>query len=352
MERPLSTVASMPSDRTLPSVLRTAWLAMVSRLLKSGSPSQTHRRSRSAATLLVARTVVSGTRTSCQLSPRETAKWEKNPTKLDEHLMYIIQEDVFCLHSVNVRAVKERQRGSVFLVSPVLSSLCVSGALLQLRSVWFCTLQLSHCCGVHSSSSSVVVFAPFFLVFSCCKFVVNSVFFYKKEFLACLRVFFSCSAVSSIQLEVIPVPRILVCCCAAAFFFMIFSMSVTVFSLEVSGTGIAFLVNTKWVFFFVAKERKKGRFCSRGGGEGKWQRCDNSGTADHSSFLINQDPAKKQRVCEKQAGRRWQERWYGSRFWWFWWFVWWEPCCLQQCARKRTLLRRLQSVTDPPSTKA
>jgi hypothetical protein len=60
---------------------------------------------------------------------------KKKPTKLDEHLMYIIQEDVFCLHSVNVRALKERQRGSVFVVSPVLSCLCVSGALLQLRSV-------------------------------------------------------------------------------------------------------------------------------------------------------------------------------------------------------------------------
>jgi hypothetical protein len=73
-ERPLSTVASMASDRTLPSGLRTARLATVSRLLKSGAPSQTHRRSRSAATLLVARTVVSGTRTCCQLSPRKTAK--------------------------------------------------------------------------------------------------------------------------------------------------------------------------------------------------------------------------------------------------------------------------------------
>lgn len=148
----------------------------------------------------------------------ENGKRKKKPRKLDEHSMYIIQEDVFCLHSVNVRALKDRQRGSVFVVSPVFSSLGVSGAPLQLRSLWFCTLQLSHCCGVHSSSSSVVVLSSFFACFFVVCICGKLGFFYKKEFLACLRGFFSCSAVSSIQLEVIPVPRILVAVVRQVFF--------------------------------------------------------------------------------------------------------------------------------------
>jgi hypothetical protein len=71
---------------------------------------------------------------NCHRGKRQNEK-EKKPTKIDEHLMYIIHEDVFCLHSVNVRALKERQRRNVFLVSPVLSCFCVSGALLQLRGL-------------------------------------------------------------------------------------------------------------------------------------------------------------------------------------------------------------------------
>ncbi len=112
------------------------------------------------------------------------------------------------------------KRGSVgvYLLCRRCCRVCVSGALLQLRSLWFCTLQLSHCCGVHSSSSSVVVLASFFS----CYFVVcicgKLGFFYKKEFLACLRGSFSCSAASSIQLEVIPVPRILVAVVRQVFF--------------------------------------------------------------------------------------------------------------------------------------
>ncbi len=166
MERPLSTVASMPSDRTLPSGLRTARLATVSRLLKSGAPSQTHRRSRSAASLLVARTVVSGTRTCCQLSPRKTAN-EKKPTKLDEHSMYIIQKDVFCLHSVNVRALKERQRGSVFVVSPVLSCLCVrcAAATAQLVILYVAAFTLLWCAFFFLERRCSCIL--FFLLFRC-----------------------------------------------------------------------------------------------------------------------------------------------------------------------------------------
>jgi hypothetical protein len=58
-------------------------------------------------------------------------------------------------------------------------------------------------------------FSCFFVVRICGKLG----FFYKKEFSACLRGFFSCSAVSSIQLEVIPVPRILVAVVRQLFFF-------------------------------------------------------------------------------------------------------------------------------------
>jgi hypothetical protein len=39
---------------------------------------------------------------------------------------------------------------------------------------------------------------------------------------------------------------------------VICSIGATGFSFEVSGTGIAFLVNTRRVFFFVAKKRKDG----------------------------------------------------------------------------------------------
>ncbi len=156
---------------------------------------------------------MSGTRTCCQLSPRKTAN-ERKPTKLDEHLMYIIQEDVFCLHSVNVRALKERQRGSVFVVLPVLSCSCAECADATAQRVilyvaaftllWCAFFFLEHRC-----------LRSFFLFFSWCAFVG---FFYETEFLACLRGFFSCSAVSSIQLEVIPVPRILVAVVRQLFF--------------------------------------------------------------------------------------------------------------------------------------
>jgi hypothetical protein len=163
MKRPLSTVASMPSDRTLPPGLRTARLATVLRLLKSGAPSQTHRRSRSVASFLVARTVVSGTRTCCQLSPRKTAN-EKKPTKLDEHLMYIIQEDVFCLHSVNVRGLKDRQRGSVCC--------CVAGVVVF---VWLgCAAATAH---------FVILYVAAFTLLWCAFFFLEC---------RCLRSFFSC----------------------------------------------------------------------------------------------------------------------------------------------------------------
>lgn len=170
MERPLSTVASMPSDRTLPSGLRTARLATVSRLLKSGAPSQTHRRSRSATSLLVARTVVSGTRTCCQLSPRKTANEKKT-------------------HKARWTFNVYHPRGCILL------ALCEC-ARAQREAAWECI-----CCvaGVLRTCGKLG-------------------FCFSKEFLACLRGLFSCSAVSSIQLEVIPVPRILVAVVRQVFF--------------------------------------------------------------------------------------------------------------------------------------
>jgi hypothetical protein len=61
---------------------------------------------------------------------------KKKPTKLDEHSMYIIQEDVFCLHSVNVRALKERQHGSVFVVSLVFCALVVNSVFVFQKNSW------------------------------------------------------------------------------------------------------------------------------------------------------------------------------------------------------------------------
>jgi len=253
MERPLSTVASTPSDRTLPSGLRTARLATVSRLLKSGAPSQTHRRSRSAATFACSENRCVRNTDMLPTVTEENGKWKKTNKARWTFNVYHPRGCLLLALCECARAQREAAWECVCCVAGVVVFVCrVRWCNCAACDFVRCSFHIAVVCILLPRASLSSLLFSFFFVVRICRFFLRNWILGLLERLLQLQ----CCLLDSARSDSGTAHSR--CCCAAAVFFMICSLSATDFSLEVSGTGIAFLVNTRWVFFFVAKERKDG----------------------------------------------------------------------------------------------